>query len=140
MRRLASRARSKTPFSGAGSDPLALARRSAARTWPWIWTSPTTRESSPLTTRTRCRSACGSDSVNRSDSNVARGTPAASARALAEAAGVPLATFESDLFTESDPQALRHLVRVVSGLDSLVVGDVQIHGQVRAALRLASAK
>ena len=61
------------------------------------------------------------------------------ARALAEAAGVPLATFESDLFTQSGPQALRHLVRVVSGLDSLVVGDVQIHGQVRAALRLASA-
>src|SRR6266516_4902112 len=52
------------------------------------------------------------------------------ARALAEAAGVPLATFESDLFTKSGPQALRHLVRIVSGLDSLVVGDVQIHGQV----------
>jgi len=61
------------------------------------------------------------------------------AGALAEAAGVPLATFESDLFTKSGPQALRHLVHVVSGLDSLVVGDVQIHGQVRAALRLASA-
>ena len=60
------------------------------------------------------------------------------ARALTEAAGVPLATFESDLFTKSGPQALRHLVRVVSGLDSLVVGDVQIHGQVGASLRLAS--
>src|SRR6266852_9761206 len=69
-----------------------------------------------------------------------RGRSAATlASALAEAAGVPLATFESDLFTQSGPQALRHLVRVVSGLDSLVVGDVQIHGQVRAALRLASA-
>src|SRR6266849_1561138 len=52
------------------------------------------------------------------------------ARALAEAAGVPLATFESDLFTKWGPHALRHLVRVVSGLDSLVVGAVQIHGQV----------
>jgi glutamyl-tRNA reductase len=61
------------------------------------------------------------------------------AKALAEAAGVPLATFESDLFTKSGPQALRHIVRVVSGLDSLVVGDVQIHRQVRAALRLGSA-
>jgi glutamyl-tRNA reductase len=29
-------------------------------------------------------------------------------------------------------------VRVVSGLDSVVLGDVQIHGQVRTALRLAS--
>jgi len=58
---------------------------------PWIWTSPTTRESRPLTTRTRCRSACGPDLVNRSDSNVARGTPAASARALASvAADLPL--------------------------------------------------
>jgi glutamyl-tRNA reductase len=69
-----------------------------------------------------------------------RGRSAATlARAMAEAAGVPLATFESDLFTKSGPQALRHLVRVVSGLDSLVVGDVQIHGQARAALRLAIA-
>jgi glutamyl-tRNA reductase len=67
------------------------------------------------------------------------GAPARLATAVANAAGLPLATFESSLFTKVGLDAVLHLVRVVSGLDSVVLGDSQIHAQVRAALRLASA-
>jgi glutamyl-tRNA reductase len=56
-------------------------------------------------------------------------------RSLARAADVPLADVEPYLTTRSGRDALLHLVRVASGLDSLLVGEEQIGGQVRAALR-----
>src|SRR5207237_7959769 len=39
----------------------------------------------------------------------------------------------------SGPEALMQLVRVASGLDSLLVGEEQICGQLREALRIAEA-
>ena len=56
-------------------------------------------------------------------------------RSLARAAGVPLVEIEPFLTTRNGRDALLHLVRVASGLDSLLVGEEQIRGQVRAALR-----
>jgi glutamyl-tRNA reductase len=56
-------------------------------------------------------------------------------RCLARAAEVPLADVEPYLTTRTGRDALLHLVRVTSGLDSLLVGEEQIRGQVRAALR-----
>lgn len=41
------------------------------------------------------------------------------------------------LYTKSDENAARHLFRVASGLDSLVPGEAQILGQVRAAFEAA---
>src|SRR5919201_836010 len=58
-------------------------------------------------------------------------------RSLAAAAGVPLAELRPYLRTAVGRDALLHLVRVTSGLDSLVVGEEQIRGQVREALRSA---
>jgi glutamyl-tRNA reductase len=59
-------------------------------------------------------------------------------RALAHAARMPLAALAPHLVTRTASEATLHLVRVASGLDSLVVGEEQIRGQVRAAFRDAS--
>jgi glutamyl-tRNA reductase len=61
------------------------------------------------------------------------------ARALATASGVPLAVIQPYLMTRVGRDALLHLIRVTSGLDSLLVGEEQIRGQVREALRSAEA-
>jgi glutamyl-tRNA reductase len=58
-------------------------------------------------------------------------------RALARAAQVDPADVEPYLTARVGRDALLHLVRVTSGLDSLLVGEEQIRGQVRAALRAA---
>lgn len=58
-------------------------------------------------------------------------------RALARAAGVPLDTLRPYLTALVGREALLHLVRVAAGLDSLIVGEDQIRGQVRDALRTA---
>ncbi|MCA1646717.1 MAG: glutamyl-tRNA reductase [Chloroflexi bacterium] len=60
-------------------------------------------------------------------------------RCLAHAAGIELGALRPHLHTASGRDALVHLVRVVSGLDSLIVGEEQIRGQVRTALHAAEA-
>jgi glutamyl-tRNA reductase len=60
-------------------------------------------------------------------------------RGLAAAAGVNPGELEPYLRSRIGHEALLHLVRVTSGLDSLVVGEEQIRGQVRDALRDAEA-
>lgn len=44
------------------------------------------------------------------------------------------------LYTRSDDAAARHLFRVVSGIDSLVLGEPQIQGQVKSAYESAAAQ
>ncbi len=56
---------------------------------------------------------------------------------LADHAGTALRTVESHLYRYQEQEALRHVFRVVSSLDSMVVGEPQIVGQVRDAYRLA---
>jgi glutamyl-tRNA reductase len=58
-------------------------------------------------------------------------------RSLAHAAGMDLADLRPYLSVLHGREALRHLVRVAAGLDSLVVGEDQIRGQIREALREA---
>src|SRR6267378_2708506 len=58
-------------------------------------------------------------------------------RCLARAAGIELAVVQPSSKAAAGRDALVHLVRVASGLDSLVVGEEQIRGQVREALRAA---
>jgi glutamyl-tRNA reductase len=57
--------------------------------------------------------------------------------ALSRATGITTAEIEPYLKVRTGREALLHLVRVTSGLDSLLVGEEQIRGQVRTALRAA---
>jgi glutamyl-tRNA reductase len=56
---------------------------------------------------------------------------------LARYSGVPLADLTAHLYVHYEDRAVQHLLAVACGLDSMVVGEGQILGQVRQALKLA---
>lgn len=53
--------------------------------------------------------------------------------------GTPLPEVAPHLFTYIDQAAVRHVFRVASGLDSMVLGEAQILGQFKDAVRAAQA-
>src|SRR5579862_7232112 len=53
---------------------------------------------------------------------------------LARHSGVPLADLTPHLYVHYEDRAVQHLLAVTCGLDSMVVGESQILGQVRQAL------
>ncbi|GGL74618.1 glutamyl-tRNA reductase [Deinococcus aerolatus] len=67
---------------------------------------------------------------------------------LAGLSGDPLSAFqgawghalEDHLYSHSGEEAVTHLYRVASGLDSLVIGETQIQGQVKRAWQAANAR
>jgi glutamyl-tRNA reductase len=56
---------------------------------------------------------------------------------LARHSGVPLGDLTPHLYVHYEDRAVQHLLAVTCGLDSMVVGESQILGQVRQALTLA---
>lgn len=56
---------------------------------------------------------------------------------LARARGLQTGEISSELFTESDETAVKHLFTVASSLDSMVIGEAQILAQVKQAYELA---
>lgn len=50
---------------------------------------------------------------------------------------IPTSEFNNHLYIYEDDQAIRHLFQVTSGLDSMVIGETQILGQVRQAFLMA---
>lgn len=58
---------------------------------------------------------------------------------LAEWSGVKRAEFQGYLYVHEDAEAVGHLLKVSCSLDSMVVGESQILGQVKDCYRLATA-
>ncbi|MDM0056199.1 glutamyl-tRNA reductase [Variovorax fucosicus] len=56
---------------------------------------------------------------------------------LAQSGGVSPALLRSHAYTLHDDEAARHAFRVASGLDSMVLGEAQILGQMKDAIRAA---
>ena len=57
--------------------------------------------------------------------------------ALAEHGGIAVDELRSEIYTLVDDHAVDHIFRVAASLDSLVVGEPQVFGQVKAAHRMA---
>jgi glutamyl-tRNA reductase len=57
---------------------------------------------------------------------------------LARHSGIPAGELTASLYVHYEDRAVQHLLAVASGLDSMVVGEDQILGQVRGALKAAS--
>jgi len=58
---------------------------------------------------------------------------------LAKTKQVPAEEFADRLYAYRLPESIRHLFRVASSLDSMVLGEAQVLGQVKEAYRLAEA-
>jgi glutamyl-tRNA reductase len=57
--------------------------------------------------------------------------------ALSRVSGVPLEELQDHLYVDYDTRAVQHLFAVACGLDSMLVGESQILGQLRDSLKVA---
>jgi glutamyl-tRNA reductase len=65
------------------------------------------------------------------------GSVAAVCELLSQYSGIPTQELTGNLYVHYEDRAVKHLLNVAAGLDSMVVGEGQILGQVRAALNVA---
>ena len=74
---------------------------------------------------------------NRTELYCQADTPQVAIDWLADYRRVPAHTIEPYLYAHPDRDAVRHAFRVASGLDSMVLGEPQILGQMKEAVRIA---
>jgi glutamyl-tRNA reductase len=95
-----------------------------------------------LATRPSAAESVVLSTCNRSEIYVASSDPERAREEitgfLSEYHGVPAESFAPHVFTHDDESAVRHLFRVAAGLDSMVVGEPQILGQVKEAYTAAA--
>lgn len=87
---------------------------------------PAVHEASILSTCNRTELYCHADSPDSGDAISAW---------LARYHGLPLEAIQPYLYTFDDQAAVRHMLRVASGLDSMVLGEPQILGQIKVAYK-----
>ncbi len=83
------------------------------------------------------REAAILSTCNRTEIYCASGDPGQALDWLADYHRVSPQTLKSHIYTLDAPQAVRHAFRVASGLDSMVLGEPQILGQMKDAVRSA---
>ena len=83
------------------------------------------------------REAAILSTCNRTELYFAGGEPGGAADWLARFHQVPLGDISPYLYSHPERAAVRHVFRVASGLDSMVLGEPQILGQVKDAMRQA---
>ena len=59
---------------------------------------------------------------------------------LAQSKRIPIEQFEDSLYIHHDEDAIRHIFRVTSSLDSMMVGEPQILGQIKTPTWLLPGK
>jgi len=95
-----------------------------------------------LATRPSAAESVVLSTCNRSEIYVASSDPERAREEitafLSEYHALPASSFTPHVFTHDDEAAVRHLFRVAAGLDSLVVGEPQILGQVKEAYHAAA--
>jgi glutamyl-tRNA reductase len=95
-----------------------------------------------LATRASAAESVVLSTCNRSEIYVASSDPAQArgelVQFLSEYHAMPPEAFTPHLFTYEDAEAAGHLFRVAAGLDSIVVGEPQILGQVKDAFEAAA--
>ncbi len=84
------------------------------------------------------REAAILSTCNRTEIYAIGGTPDSAISFLSEFHNIPRAQFDTLLYTHVSEAAVIHLHRVAAGLDSLVLGEPQILGQVREAFASAA--
>lgn len=90
-----------------------------------------------LVRRTPVREAAIVSTCNRTELICATDTPEQAVDWLANYRQMALADLSPHLFSLPDREAVRHVFRVASGLDSMVLGEPQILGQMKEAARIA---
>ncbi|MDR2365617.1 MAG: glutamyl-tRNA reductase, partial [Zoogloeaceae bacterium] len=90
-----------------------------------------------LTQSARMREAAILSTCNRTEIHGVSETPEEAAKWLARHHQVDMARFSPFLYTLTGREAVRHVFRVASGLDSMVLGEAQILGQMKEGVRQA---
>ncbi|MFT3735790.1 MAG: glutamyl-tRNA reductase [Rhodocyclaceae bacterium] len=90
-----------------------------------------------LVAQPRIAEAAIISTCNRTEIYCATPEPQEAASWLAAYHHLALADISPYLYTHPDDQAVRHVFRVASGLDSMVLGEPQILGQLKEAARTA---